>query len=131
MSANDRQVGGTHYKLGRQHWDYVQRSLGGRYLEGTITKYIARWRKKNGVEDLNKALHYLEKLIEGCQDSWVLPLRWGFGGATSASVFAEEFARELGAVDQEKAILVNLAAWRGLEDLKDIERLLNTLIAKA
>jgi hypothetical protein len=27
-------------------------------------KYICRWKKKNGVEDLKKAIWYLNKLIE-------------------------------------------------------------------
>ena len=59
--ANDRQVGGDHYKVGElQHWDL----LGPEYLMGCATKYISRWRRKNGVQDLEKALHYAEKLLE-------------------------------------------------------------------
>lgn len=61
MNANDRQVGGDHYKTGgAQHWDM----FGPEYLIGCATKYVARWRKKNGVQDLEKALHYSEKLLE-------------------------------------------------------------------
>jgi hypothetical protein len=64
MSANERQVGGDHYKGdGEEHWDRVIR-LKLNYLEGNITKYIERARKKNGIQDLLKAKHYLEKLIE-------------------------------------------------------------------
>lgn len=33
------------------------------YYEGNIIKYISRWRKKNGVEDLKKARWYLDRLI--------------------------------------------------------------------
>ncbi len=33
------------------------------YLEGNITKYIARYKYKNGLEDLKKAQWYLDKLI--------------------------------------------------------------------
>tara|TARA_Y100001973_G_C5201900_1_gene338462 strand:- start:1489 stop:1710 length:222 start_codon:yes stop_codon:yes gene_type:complete len=33
------------------------------YLEGNITKYIARYKYKNGLEDLKKAQWYLNKLI--------------------------------------------------------------------
>lgn len=65
MSANSKQVGGKHYsKYGDlQPWDVViQWELG--YLEGTALKYIARWRDKNGVEDILKAIHFLEKLVE-------------------------------------------------------------------
>lgn len=60
---NDEQVGGTHYLSSIQAWDYIlANDLG--YLEGNIIKYITRHRKKNGVQDLEKALHYLQKLIE-------------------------------------------------------------------
>ena len=33
------------------------------YLAGNVIKYISRWRKKNGIEDLKKAQWYLNKLI--------------------------------------------------------------------
>jgi hypothetical protein len=46
-----------------QPWDYIiANNLN--YLEGNIVKYVSRWRQKGGVEDLRKAKHYLEKLIE-------------------------------------------------------------------
>ena len=63
MSANDLQVGGDHYKKAIQPWDFVaSNNLG--FFEGNIIKYVTRWRDKNGVEDLRKARHYLDKLIE-------------------------------------------------------------------
>lgn len=63
MSANDTQVGGSHYKTKIEHWDWViANDLN--YLEGQITKYVARARKKNGIEDLKKARHFLDKYIE-------------------------------------------------------------------
>ena len=62
-TANDTQVAGDHYRTPIQHWDYViANDLG--YFEGQITKYVTRWRKKNGVQDLHKARHFLQKLIE-------------------------------------------------------------------
>jgi hypothetical protein len=61
--ANETQIGGTHYRTPIQHWDYViANGLG--YFEGQITKYVTRWRKKNGLQDLYKARHFLDKLIE-------------------------------------------------------------------
>jgi len=64
MSANDEQVGGTHYKdKSIQPWDYIAANNIG-YFEGNIIKYVSRWRSKGGVDDLNKAAHYLKKLIE-------------------------------------------------------------------
>lgn len=63
MSANEKQIGGNHYKSTMECWDYIlSNELG--YLEGTAIKYLTRWRKKNGVEDLKKAIHFIEKLIE-------------------------------------------------------------------
>lgn len=64
LTANDVQVAGTHYKgKAIQPWDYiVANNLG--YLEGNIVKYVSRWKDKGGVDDLRKARHYLDKLIE-------------------------------------------------------------------
>lgn len=62
-SANERQVGGQHYQSPIQHWDYVvANNLD--YFQGQITKYVTRWRNKNGVQDLEKARHFLDKYIE-------------------------------------------------------------------
>lgn len=62
--ANDRQVGGSHYKTAQQeHWDRVW-DLGLDYFQGQITKYVERWKEKNGVQDLEKARHFIEKYIE-------------------------------------------------------------------
>ncbi len=64
MKANETQVGGDHYKTGgEEHWDRVRR-LDLDYFQGQITKYVERWKKKNGVEDLRKARHFLDKYIE-------------------------------------------------------------------
>lgn len=67
MGANGRQVGGKHYrkqsKSGTQHWDMVW-DFNLDYFQGQITLYVMRWRQKGGVEDLEKALHFLEKYIE-------------------------------------------------------------------
>lgn len=63
-NANRRQVAGSHYGLGaRQHWDLVV-EFDLDYFQGQITKYVMRWDKKNGMIDLEKAAHFLEKYIE-------------------------------------------------------------------
>lgn len=65
MSANDKQIGGNHYKKGgEEHWDRQWRLYGRGYFVGCITKYVERYHEKNGVQDLQKAQHFLEKLIE-------------------------------------------------------------------
>jgi Protein of unknwon function (DUF3310) len=64
MSANEIQVGGNHYKdKSIQPWDFIAANDLG-FFEGNIVKYITRWRDKAGVDDLRKARHYLDKLIE-------------------------------------------------------------------
>ena len=64
MTANEEQVGGRHYiEKAIQPWDYIIANKMG-YLEGNIIKYVSRYKDKNGLEDLIKAAHYLDKLIE-------------------------------------------------------------------
>lgn len=65
MSANERQIGGSHYKKGgEEHWDRQWRLYGRGYFVGCITKYVERYHEKNGIQDLEKAKHFLDKLIE-------------------------------------------------------------------
>ena len=62
--TNAHQVGGNHYQSKSiQPWDYIVSNNMG-YLAGNIIKYVSRYKDKNGVEDLMKAKHYIEKLIE-------------------------------------------------------------------
>jgi len=62
--ANSRQIGGSHYKgKSVEHWDFVlMHDIP--YLEAQIIKYVMRWRQKGGLNDLRKAGHFLQKLIE-------------------------------------------------------------------
>ena len=63
-NANDIQISGTHYKTKAiQPWDYIAANNLG-YFEGNVVKYVSRWKDKNGLDDLKKARHYLDKLIE-------------------------------------------------------------------
>lgn len=60
----DYQEGGSHYKkMAIQPIDFIYFN-DIPFIEGNIIKYILRHRKKNGLEDLKKAKHYLEILIE-------------------------------------------------------------------
>lgn len=62
--ANDIQVAGNHYKKQKiQPWDFIVAN-GLSFLEGNIVKYVCRHNSKGGLEDLKKAQHYLQKLIE-------------------------------------------------------------------
>lgn len=58
------QVGGDHYaKCAIQPIDYIMAN-GLDYLQGNVIKYVTRYKDKNGVEDLEKAAHYLRIMIE-------------------------------------------------------------------
>lgn len=64
MKANDLQVAGNHYKQFKyETWDVIH-TWGLGYFDGNAVKYLSRWRHKGGVEDLRKAAHYIQKLIE-------------------------------------------------------------------
>lgn len=63
-SANSTQVGGNHYKKDQiQPWDFINGNKLN-YMEGSVVRYISRWRKDGGVQDLEKAAHYVQKMIE-------------------------------------------------------------------
>ena len=72
-TANDKQVAGTHYKdMGVQVWDVVdswplEQRIG--YYRGNALKYVMRCGNKDeATQELKKAIHYLEKLVEILED---------------------------------------------------------------
>tara|TARA_S200002703_G_scaffold47173_1_gene40777 strand:- start:1790 stop:2053 length:264 start_codon:yes stop_codon:yes gene_type:complete len=73
MSSFDEQVGGDHYKRFKiQPLEYaLQNDLG--ICEHAVIKYVTRWRDKGGADDLLKARHYIDLLLEfegkgGCKN---------------------------------------------------------------
>ena len=69
MSSKHFQVGGNHYKdKAIQPWevmeDWMTKDEFLAYLRGNVIKYIARYNDKNGIQDLQKARHYLDKMID-------------------------------------------------------------------
>jgi hypothetical protein len=64
MKATDHQEGGGHYKdLNIQPIDFIHANQIP-FIEGNVIKYICRHRSKNGIQDLKKAKHYIDILIE-------------------------------------------------------------------
>ena len=63
MAANDIQIGGAHYTAEYQHWDLVA-DFQLDYYRANATKYMTRHRAKNGLQDVQKAGHYIDKLME-------------------------------------------------------------------
>ena len=72
VSEDARQVGGHHY-AGKavQPWDAMRAWMTPEqfegYLRGNALKYLARYPDKHGLEDLKKAEHYLQKLIQALE----------------------------------------------------------------
>ena len=67
--ASETQVGGEHYRskdvqpwTAMQSWMTAEEFEG--FLRGNVIKYIARYKDKDGVKDVLKARHYLERLLE-------------------------------------------------------------------
>ena len=69
MKADDKQVGGTHYKdMPIQPWTVMEAVLTQQefigFLKGNVIKYSMRQGRKDGSDDAGKAQHYLDKLKE-------------------------------------------------------------------
>tara|TARA_R100000963_G_C4625869_1_gene92145 strand:+ start:758 stop:1057 length:300 start_codon:yes stop_codon:yes gene_type:complete len=64
MSAFDRQVGGDHYRdMAIQPFEFIERN-GLSFGVGNVIKYLCRYKAKDGIEDLRKAKHYIDLLID-------------------------------------------------------------------
>jgi len=64
VNVKSTQVGGDHYQgTTMQPWD-VWEAFGLDPWEANAVKYLLRWKKKGGVEDLKKSRHYIDYLIE-------------------------------------------------------------------
>jgi len=64
MEALNNQVGGSHYKLlPIQPVEFIEKNNLS-FLEGCVIKRICRWKNKNGIEDLEKAKHEIDLLIQ-------------------------------------------------------------------
>lgn len=58
------QISGTHYKEnGIQPIEYITAN-NLNYSEGNVVKYVTRHKNKNGVEDIRKAIHYLQFILK-------------------------------------------------------------------
>lgn len=125
MSTNDYQIDGSHYHTSNvQHWDAVVFSGSG-YLEGCCTKYLARWRQKNGLTDLHKAEHYLDKLIELVEHDLVSrhPVRRG-----SKKVITD-FIEDAKIPYPESLIIFSLLQWQSYPELLGAREAIKDLIA--
>ena len=63
MSALSKQEGGSHYQGKIQMIEFIMANNIS-YPEGCAMKYLYRHKNKNGLEDLKKAIHYIELIME-------------------------------------------------------------------
>jgi hypothetical protein len=64
QAALDEQIGGAHYKdCAIQPVEFITANKL-TFLEGCVVKRICRHRRKNGKEDLEKAIHEIRLLLE-------------------------------------------------------------------
>lgn len=135
MDVNQKQVGGTHYnQVSTQHWDLMLLNRVP-YLEAQITKYVTRWKKKHGAQDVEKSTHYLEKLQDALSKG-DLP----FPTPTTTSAMAprvvppaklEEFRDENRIGDIEYTIFVLLLTYTTMDELNRVGILLKHLYGAA
>lgn len=116
QDPNSYQVAGTHYASSIQHWDFAAANYGPGYFLGQVTKYVARWRKKNGVQDLEKARHFLVKLMSVDWDAagWALPMRM----QNSCAEFCN--ANGLGEPDAQVVFCITVGQYGTALDLLDV-----------
>lgn len=124
MNVNEKQVGGEHYRCSYQHWDFVVEVLAGRYLEGCFSKYVTRTRKKNGLQDLEKSVHYLEKIISFGDGYKPLGSQLDKIGLVAAFCVAND----LNAMEAE--CVVSIATWTSIEELKALRQRILLHIAR-
>jgi hypothetical protein len=111
MISDSKQVAGTHYKADYQHWDYCV-EVNVPNLEYAATKYITRWRKKNGVIDLEKALSYVVKRLE-CIHSYTGIIR----GARKNETLFQRFCVS-NSLPQEEIYLIDcIMHWKSVSQL--------------
>lgn len=129
--VNDRQVGGSHYRSDYQHWDWaIDMCLGP--IEYAATKYISRWWKKHGpvkgVEDVEKAKHYVQKIREAHAEG---RYPTGFSRMKDDSMSAYktmDFGKKNGLDEHESMICWMLAGWESPEALDECLKALDYII---
>ena len=125
-SPNSAQVGGDHYHTDDnkpQVWDMIERNNMA-YLEGCVVKYILRWRKKGGAVDIQKARHYVEKLIAedvAGRRTYLKPIRAEAAKRNEGGIFDwSKWCFEHEVKYPESAICMRLSTWYTQAELRNV-----------
>lgn len=138
-SANAIQIGGDHYKnaANYNHWDLAT-DVGMRHLEGAATKYLSRFGNKAGesaTKDLNKARHYVYKLIEVYEEDRIEPLDYvqDLLGIKGIDLNVNKFISTLTglpATDEARNCIRLLSVWDSVQDLHAVIHYIDTMIER-
>lgn len=120
------QEGGEHYQAEYQHWDWViDAGLG--YLEGCATKYVSRWWKKNGLQDLLKAKTYVQKMIVNYDAVYALSIE----PPHNIDELNARFKKANNLPDLEYQFCCLMSDWQSTQQLEFAMQLLDSLITTA
>lgn len=62
--VTEKQIGGNHYqKMAIQPTEFIHKNNLS-FLQGNVIKYISRYKQKNGLQDLQKAKHYIDLIMQ-------------------------------------------------------------------
>ena len=129
--ANEMQIGGDHYRGEFQVWDLVAR-LGLNFFEGCALKYVTRWRRKGGTNDLEKAIHFLEKLAELRYDPAAAAMFGDYLGRRSSATWAVQLAHEFAEANDippvDRAAITYILFWDTRPNLRKGIDLLRRMI---
>lgn len=130
MSANDIQIGGEHYKSAIQHWDFAAANFGPGYFRGNATKYVTRSRKKNGLEDVKKARHYVQKMLEVDWEALGWSLAGACGRACSTTVKTFDFAAANGLDAWETLVVEKISRAAGTLALEEVLQIIDVKLSE-
>tara|TARA_R100001509_G_scaffold118210_1_gene72682 strand:+ start:685 stop:927 length:243 start_codon:yes stop_codon:yes gene_type:complete len=64
----DKQIGGSHYKnMVIQPYEFISKNEL-TFFQGNVIKYVCRYKQKNGIQDLEKVIHYCQLEILKLKD---------------------------------------------------------------
>jgi len=131
-----KQVGGDHYNAEYQHWDWsIDVGIGP--IEYAATKYISRWRKKNGLQDVDKAISYMKKVRSAHRQGLYLnrsfALTSGNSSRSNMSVVqcTSKFLRANPMEHEEEMFMRSAISWVNVVDIDRSLAILNLVRANA
>ena len=142
--ANSKQIGGTHYLTddsGIAHWDFCT-IVQADYLQGYASKYIMRWRKmpkEKGLQDLNKAKHIVEKMLELRSVGWLRRIVVALAGGHAAyrnNCYATReqlatFVESNNMATEDAAVVHGIFLWSNIRDLEIVLKTIATIEEEA